>query len=188
MNRVLRNLCLAALLLGTLPVQASALGIGVGAFAGTSIPIIQDDNGSGSQFGIRLPVSVVPMLTVEPYFASSSGGDKDQELGGVTYTRSGIDVTSFGANLLLTFGGGFQFAPYVGVGSNKLERDGLDATETGYTFGLGLRFGLPLAKIALHARGGMNAVLEEGSSETSRKWVDATLGVSYDLFSLPVGN
>ena len=188
MIRVFRNLGLTALLIGTLPVQATALGIGVGAFAGTSTPVIQDDNGSGAQFGIRVPVSIVPMFTVEPYFASSSGGDKDQEIGGVTYTRSGIDVTTFGANLLLTFGGGLQFAPYVGVGSNKLERDGLDATETGYTFGLGLRFGLPLAKLALHARGGMNAVLEEGSSETSRKWVDATLGVSYDLFSLPVGN
>jgi hypothetical protein len=187
MNRVLRKLCLAALLLGTLPVQASALGIGVGAFGGTSIPIIQDDTGAGAQFGIRVPVSVAPLFTVEPYFATSTGGDKDQDVNGVTYTRSGIDVTSFGANVLLTFGSAFQLAPYVGVGSNKLERDGLDATETGYTFGLGFKFGLPLAKLSLHARGGMNAVLEEGSSETSRKWVDATLGVSYDLFTFPVG-
>lgn len=188
MNRVLRKLFLAALLIGALPAHAAALGIGVGAFGGTSIPIVQDDNGSGAQFGIRVPVSVLPMFTVEPYFASSSGGDKDQDLGGTTYTRSGIDVTSFGANVLFTFGTAFQLAPYVGVGSNKLERDGLEATETGYTFGLGFRFGLPLAKLALHARGGMNAVLEEGSSETSRKWVDATVGVSYDLFTFPVGN
>lgn len=188
MNRLLRRVFLASLLIGSLPASASAVGIGVGVFGGPSIPIVQDDNGSGAQFGIRIPVSVIPLLTVEPYFATSSGGDKDQDVGGVSYTRSGIDVTSFGANLLLTFGTGFQLAPYVGVGSNSMERDGLDATETGYTFGLGFRFGLPLAKLALHARGGMNAVLEEGSSETSRKWVDATVGLSYDLFTFPVGN
>lgn len=188
MNRFLRHLFLAALVVGLLPAHASAIGIGVGAFGGLSLPAVQDDNGSGTTFGIRVPVSVVPLLTVEPYFATSSGGDKDQDIGGTTYTRSGIDLTSFGANVLLTFGTTFQLAPYAGVGSNKLERDGTDFTETGYTFGLGLRFGLPMAKLALHARGGMNAVLEEGSSETARKWVDATVGLSYDLFTLPVGN
>lgn len=188
MHRHVSRLILAAAVVAALPAPAAAFGIGIGVFGGTSIPVVQDDNGAGTQFGVRLPVTVAPMLTVEPYYATTSAGDKEQEVGGVPYTRSGIDVTSFGVNALLTFGAGFQMSPYVGVGSNTLERDGLDATETGYTFGLGFRFGLPLAKLALHARGGLNMVLEEGSSETSRKWVDATLGVSYGLFSLPVGN
>ena len=44
--------------------------------------------------GVRVPVSLVPLLTLEPYYAKSTGGDKDQEVGGTSFTRSGIDLTS----------------------------------------------------------------------------------------------
>src|SRR5262245_58669254 len=84
-------------------VPANAASVGVGVFGGASIPVVQDDNGSGSEFGVRVPVSVVPLVTVEPYFLKSNGGDKDEDLGSLTITRSGIDVTGFGANVMFTF-------------------------------------------------------------------------------------
>jgi hypothetical protein len=171
-------LALVALLLA--PQAARALGIGVGAYGGVAVPILQDDNGQGSLFGIRAPVSLIPMITVEPYFAKGSGGEKKQDVGGITYTRSGIDQTSFGANVMLTFGGPFSFYPYVGIGSTKLERGSLDATSTNYNFGLG--FGIsPMPKLSLHLRSELQAVLDENSSDVSRKWANVTVGVHYNL-------
>src|ERR1043166_2096434 len=102
MNR--KSLLAALLLLALAPVAARSAPIGLGVFGGASVPLVQDDNGSGSIFGLRAPVNLVPLITVEPYFARTAGGDNDQDVGGITYTRSGIDNTAFGANVLLTFG------------------------------------------------------------------------------------
>src|SRR5919197_1611833 len=108
-----------------LPARGASVAFGV--FGGAGIPVAQEDNGTGSEFGIRVPVSVVPLVTVEPYFVKGNGGDKNEDLGGFTVTRSGIDVTGYGANVLFSFGGPMQFYPFVGMGSHKLERPGLDA-------------------------------------------------------------
>jgi hypothetical protein len=168
--------------LAILPCAAGATSVGLGAFGGPSIPIIQDDNGSGTQFGVRVPVTLLPLVTVEPYYVKGTGDSKDQEVDGQTFTRSGIDVSGFGANLLLTFGGKFQMYPYAGIGSYKLSRTGSeDQTNTAYTFGLG--FGLsPMAKISIHVRGELAAAVE---GAVSRKWANATVGVSYNIFSTP---
>jgi opacity protein-like surface antigen len=163
------------------PCVAHAVGIGVGVFGGAGVPILQDDNGQGTVFGLRVPVNLVPLVTVEPYFSKGSGGDKDQDVGGLSLTRSGIDATSFGANVMLKFGGGLSFYPYAGIGSTKLERDGLDATSTSYNFGLGLGLS-PVPKISVHLRGELQAVLDKDESDISRKWANITLGVHYNLF------
>ena len=57
-----------ALLLGALvlPAGAQAVSVGAGVFAGPSIPVVQEDTGSGVQFGLRVPIHLVPLLTVEP--------------------------------------------------------------------------------------------------------------------------
>ena len=172
-------LAIAAITLA--PCVAHALGIGVGAYGGAGVPILQDDNGQGTIFGIRAPISLIPMITVEPYFAKGSGGDKDQDVAGVTYTRSGIDQTTFGANVLLTFGGPMSLYPYAGIGSTKLERDPLDATTTSYNFGLGLGIS-PMPKLSVHLRGELQSVLDDNSSDVSRKWANITLGVHYNIF------
>src|SRR5574341_127230 len=176
---------LAALALVLCAGSAGAVGIGVGAFGGVGIPIVQDDNGKGSVFGVRVPVSLLPLVTVEPYYLKGSGGDKDQEVGNTTITREGIDVSGFGANVMLTFGGGLQLYPYAGIGSYSLERTGLDTSNTAYNFGLGLAIKPPIAKLSVHLRGELNAVLEEGDSDSSRKWANVTVGVSYGLFDFP---
>lgn len=173
------RIVVALLAFALVPGAAFAANVGVAAFGGLSIPIVQDDNGQGSTFGARVPVAVNGKFTVEPFFSSTSGGDKDEDVNGITYTRSGIDMTSFGASLLVTFG---AFHPYVGIGSYALERAGMDYTKVGYSFGLGYRIPIGVPKLAVDLRGGVVMVVEDTSSETARKWGDLTVGVSYDLF------
>ena len=169
--------------LALLPCAAGATSVGVGAFGGVSIPVLQDDNGQGTVFGLRAPVTLIPLVTVEPYFAKTSGGDKDQDIEGTTITRSGLDVTGFGANVLLTFGDKIQLYPFAGIGSYKLSREGSeDLTNTAYTFGLGLGIS-PMPKLSIHVRGELAAAVE---GDVSRKWANATIGVSYNVFSTPI--
>lgn len=165
-----------------LPCVAGAAGVGIGAFGGVSVPIVQDDNGQGTLFGVRVPVSLLPLVTVEPFFGKTGGGDKDQDVLGITRTRSGIDVNAYGANVLLTFGSKLQLYPFAGIGSYKLKRPGLDESQTGYSFGLGLGLS-PAPKISLHVRGELDAAVK---GDTSRKWASVTAGVSYSAFSFPV--
>ncbi len=176
------SICLALACLSLAGV-AHAGGIGIGVFGGASIPVIQDDTGRGSIYGVRVPVNLVPLLTIEPYFASTKGGDVKQDLFGSSYTRSGLDVTDYGANLLLTFGGPVQFYPFAGIGSFKLKRSGeSDISQTGYNFGLGLGFGLPATGLALHLRGELAAAVD---GDVSRKWGNVTAGLQYSFLKLP---
>lgn len=180
----MKRLCASIALLALLSSAgaAHALSVGVGAFGGISVPIVQDDTGQGTQFGVRVPVNLIPMVVVEPFFSSASGGDKDEEFGGVTQTRTGLDVTGFGANLLLPFGTGFRFYPFAGLGSFKVKREGSeDVTKTGYNFGIGIGISPPLAGLSLDVRGELNAVVD---GDVSRKWGNATVGVSYNVFKL----
>ncbi len=169
-----------ALLAGSAGV-AGAAGIGLGAFAGMSFPVVQDDAAQGSMMGLRLPVSVVPLLTVEPYWASSALGDKDVTINDVTYTREGFDTNAFGLNAMLTTGGPVQFYPFAGIGRTKLERPGNDASLTTYNAGFGVGFA-PIPKLSVHVRGEFQMAVD---GESSRKFGNVTLGASYALFSLP---
>jgi hypothetical protein len=177
--------CSAALAFFAFASTASAGSIGIGAFGGASVPLVQADNAQGTMFGVRLPLSIIPLFTVEPYYAKSAGGDVSQEVGGSTLTRSGIDLTSYGANLMLTLGTGFQMYPFAGIGTTQAERIGLKASSTGYNFGLGFGISPPALKLALHLRGEMAVVREAGSTESARKWANVTVGVSYGLLSFP---
>ncbi len=176
-----RLLVLSLALLATMAGTASAGSIGVGAFAGVSVPVLQDDVGQGTMFGLRAPVKLVPLVTVEPYFASSSLGDKDETVAGLTYTREGFDETAFGLNAMLTFGGPVQFYPFAGLGQTKLERTGSDLSLTTYNAGLGLGIS-PAPKISIHIRGELQMAVD---GDTSRKFGNVTVGASYALFSMP---
>lgn len=176
-----RAIALSVALLALSAGVASAGSIGAGAFAGVSIPVVQEDVAQGAMFGLRFPVKLVPLFTAEPYFASSSLGDKDVEVEDVTYTREGFDATAFGVNAMLTMGGPVQFYPFVGIGSTKLERSGADDSFTTYSGGLGLGIS-PMPKLTVHLRGELQVVAD---GEASRKFGNVTLGASYALFSMP---
>lgn len=174
-QRILFTLLAVALI----PATAGAVGIGAGAYIGTSTPILNDGAKSGVQYGVRAPVSLAPMLIVEPFFAQSALGDVDESFGGQPYTRSGPDVMTFGANAIFSFGEGVKFYPLVGIGSTRIEQTGAeDITDTSLNFGLGL--GIPfMAKFTLDVRAEMNSVI---TGDTSRKFGNFTGGVSYALF------
>jgi opacity protein-like surface antigen len=176
-----RALWLAAILVALAPTLATAGGrIGVGVFGGASFPIVQDDVGTGSTYGARVPVEVLPLITIEPYFAGSAMGEGEATLDGETYTRDGFDMTAFGGNVMLgsPSSPGFQLLPYVGIGYNHLTRAGsADIDEVGFNFGLGVGFAV-LKKLSLQARGELNMVV---TGDTSRKFGNLTVGVNYNL-------
>lgn len=175
---------LLALSLLVLALSASAAwagSIGIGAFAGMSVPVLQEDVDKGTMFGLRAPVKLVPLITVEPYYASSSLGEATETIGSIEYTREGFDEKAYGVNAMLTMGGPVSFYPFVGVGQTSLKRTGFDDSFTTYNFGLGLGIS-PAPKISLHIRGELQAVVD---GEASRKFGNATVGVTYALFSMP---
>lgn len=178
MKSFILTACLAVALTGT---SAQAGSIGVGAFGGVSIPIVQSDVAQGTMFGVRVPVKLVPLVAVEPYYASSKLGDAEEDILGTTYTREGFDATAYGANVMLTMGGPVQFYPFAGIGQTKLERTGSDLSLTTYNFGLGLGIS-PAPKITIHIRGELSAAVD---GEASRKFGNVSAGLSYALFSAP---
>ncbi len=178
----MRSLCLLSCLAVALAAHEGRAATTVGAqvFGGASIPIVQDDNGTGAIFGIRVPVAVHSFVSIEPYFATSALGSKEQQIGSFTYSREGFDVTAFGANLLLGWGNeGFRFFPYAGIGSHQLSRSGSeDINDVGYNFGLGFGF-VPMTKLSVDVRGELNMV---ATGDTSRKFANIMLGVAYRVF------
>ena len=176
-----RLLALMLVLLAASAGTAGAGSIGIGAFAGMSFPVVQEDVAQGSTFGLRFPVKLVPLVTIEPYYASGSLGDKDEAIGGFTYTREGFDETAYGLNAMLTMGGPVQFYPFAGIGSTKLERTGSDLSLTTYNAGFGLGIS-PMPTLTVHLRGDFQMAVD---GEASRKFGNVTLGASYALFSMP---
>lgn len=173
---------LLALVLGAGAANAIGVKIGGGAFGGVSIPILQDDSKRGTLYGLRLPVSVLPLLKVEPYWATTSLGDVTETFGTLSYTRDGGKISAYGVNALLSMGGPVRFYPFVGIASHKLTRASTDdLTKVGYNFGLGLGFSA-IPKLDVDLRGELNMIT---LGETSRKFANVTAGVSYHFLSLP---
>lgn len=177
-----------ALLSGT--AEAAPVGVSVGLFGGMSIPVLQDVSASsfspsdafgdtGSQFGIRVPVKAIPVITFEPYYAKSSYKDRTDTISGISYTREGFDGTAFGLNAILgrPDGGGFHFFPYVGISKTKLERTNEEINKSGYNFGLGLGIS-PAPKFSVQVRGDFGMVV---TGDTSRKFANANVGLNYSL-------
>ena len=82
-----RLIALALVVLASQPVLARAGGLGVGVFGGESYPVLQDDTGNGTLVGVRVPLKLVPFVTIEPWYASSSLSDKVTSVAGLDYTR-----------------------------------------------------------------------------------------------------
>ena len=185
------TLALFALVLASGAAQAGPVGdISVGVFGGLSIPVLQDVSTSsfspgdafgatGSQFGMRAAIHAIPVITFEPYYAKSKYKDRDETFGGITYTREGFDGKSYGLNGILgrPEGSGIHFFPYLGIGKTKLERTGEEINKTAYNFGLGLGIS-PAPKLSVQVRGEFAMV---ATGDTSRKFTNATIGLSYSL-------
>lgn len=153
---------------------------GIAAFGGPSFPVAQDDNdGQGVTYGLRFPAHFGFFLSVEPHFDWTNGGETDETIGGVEYTRDGIDVKQAGMNLILgnPTKPGFRIYPYVGLGHYSLKGEGReDLQKIGYNGGLGLGFGS--AKVKFDIRGDYT-MIDIGLS--SRKAVSATAGLGLTI-------
>lgn len=176
-----RLLVLTLALLAATAGSAGAIGIGGGVYLGMSWPVAQEDVDQGSIYGLRVPVTIIPLLTVEPYYGQGALGDKDEEIGGITYTREGFDETVYGLNLLLTTSGPVRFYPFGGVGKTQLTRSGSDLDLTTWNVGLGLGFA-PMPKLSLDVRGELQIAVDD---DASRKFGNLTVSGSYALFSQP---
>jgi len=184
------TLVLALSALGAGTAYARGTQVGVAAFAGWSVPVLQDVDvsnfspsdafgPSGSTFGARVPVKVIPVVILEPFYAKSTYQDDEETINGITYEREGFDGKSFGINFIFgdTFHRGFKFYPLIGLGKTKLTRTGEEINETTWNFGLGI--GFPLAhKLSFQARGQFDMVVTD---DTSRKFGDLTAGLQYNL-------
>lgn len=168
------------LVLGLVPQVGSANDVGLSVFGGMSIPIVQDDNGNGPLFGLRAPVGLMSHLNIEPFFTSTRNGDAKQDIGGVSYTRSGFDISTFGASLVFPFGEHTKYYPLVGFSTNALSRTGSsDQAMTGWNFGFGVGFS-PKPKFVVDLRG-EGVVIADGS--LGRTFANVTLGVTYQVFN-----
>ena len=177
--RKLHLLALVALVLTAGAARAASIGVGV--FGGASAPVLQDDQAQGTMFGVRAPVKLVPLIAVEPFYASTALGDKTITVGSASLTRDGSDVTTYGLNAMLTMGGPIVFYPFAGIGEAKFKRTGQDQEFTSYQVGFGLGLS-PLPKLSLDLRGELQAAVD---GDVSRKMVNVTVGASYAIFSLP---
>jgi len=120
---------------------AAAFQVGVGVAGGACFPLGQSDNTTGGQYGLRLPVNVVPLLTVEPFLTSTGLGPVDATFGDQQYDRNGFDIVSYGAVLALGgvgIGPRYPLYPFMSVGGYHLGREGSsDDIHIGYSVGAG---------------------------------------------------
>ena len=182
MKKILLALC--ALLLLTQAPMAVGPSIGAGAFGGMHFPIVQDDQGSGSTFGIRGIAQLMPALAAEANITFSKYGDPDLGIAGVTNDLEGSKVTSYGIDVLF---GKSSAAPGIrpfilgGFGFYKTKRDQTavyddDSSIFGWAFGFGVASTLA-PKISLDVRGKAHIIpFEDGSSKKS---VSAMVGLNY---------
>ncbi len=157
--------------------QAQDERFGIVVHGGTMIPVSQDDNEeSGTAFGLRFPINTGTFLGFEPYIYMGSGKEMTADFGSGPETREGIDLTSWGANISLgrLVRPGFHIAPFVGIGNNTLHRESGEISKIGYNGGLEL--GIAPGKMMINLRGEMNVV---DIGESSRKWGLISLGLGY---------
>jgi hypothetical protein len=156
--------------------------VSVGAFGGLNIPIVQEDAGSGTDFGVKAKFSPMPMIAGAAFFEARTFGDASFTLGNTEYTTPGGNVTSFGVEALIgnTGGGpGPHFYWAVGISSYKWTRDNWeDVSKVGYHVGPGIEIVLP-AKIGIEVRGKFELVPTEGDG--SRKNALLLVGANYHI-------
>jgi len=156
--------------------------LGAGVFAGLSIPLLQDDQSQGIEYGLRGRVGLGSLFVFEPYVSFVTWGEPDP-VDDVDLGIDGSKVTSFGLEAMLgNLPGAPGFAPFVfgGIGSYKVKNDdtGYEDSKLGFSAGLGFGVGLS-PRFSLDVRGkAIVAPQEEGGS---KKAVGATAGINFSF-------
>ncbi|UCC43923.1 MAG: porin family protein [Candidatus Zixiibacteriota bacterium] len=160
--------------------MAGTAKFGVGAFGGLNIPLVQDDQASGTVFGLAARMRVLPFMTAEPNatFGKWSQPDPIEDV----EMPDGAKINSFGIDVLLGPSIGIVgFKPYgvVGAGSYKIKNDvGYDESNLGWSAGFGALIGLT-PKFDLDIRGKFVAAPQDG--DYTKKAVTVTVGAAFNL-------
>ncbi len=168
---------LLCLLLISMALPAGAIKLGVGLSGGVNMPVLQEDQGSGTVFGLKGKLNILPGVSVEPNINFAAFGESKQEEFG---NRPGSKITSFGVDAILGSGlpgVGVKMYGILGGGIYKTTREFDDsATKIGWATGLGLEVGIT-KKIGIDVRGKLNVISSEGGA--TRKSAALTGGVNY---------
>jgi hypothetical protein len=182
MKKAIVAVCL--LILASVPTASAQDGpkMGVGAFAGLSIPILQDDQSQGMEYGFKGRYGLGSILVLEPYVAFTKWGEPDP-VDGVDLGIDGSKVTSFGLEASLgNLPGAVGISPFftAGGGSYKVKNDdtGYESSKIGFSLGLGLGYGMS-PSLSLDVRGKAIVVPQEEGG--SKKAVGASFGLNFSF-------
>jgi len=179
MRRIL--VILGLMLFSVSMVNAETPKIGVGAFGGMNMPIVQADQSNGSVFGLKAKVKIIPVLLLEPNISFGKWGDGENE--GIEFP--GSKISSLGIDAVLGNSPGvIGVKPFflVGAGIYTVKNDdtGYDESKLGYCAGLGLGIGVgPKMDIDITGKAVL-AAQEKGS----KKAVFITAGLTYYLMGM----
>ncbi len=151
--------------------------VGIGAYGGTNIPLVQDDAKTGGLFGIRGRVGLLSLVMFEPSVNFLKNGDGDVDVNGQTVTLEAPKVTSYTFNLLLK--GGFTYATGgIGWSSVEIPGGGEKTNEPTYNFGGGVEIGVGPLAVDVSPR----LFVINTADKASRKNLEIMLGVNYYMF------
>lgn len=191
--RTLSLVCLVTLLALQIPsTHAESYPLGVEAFGGWDMPVVQEDIASGPMFGMSVRGYLIAFLHGQLLFCSTSQGDEDKSVtplgeSSITETLKGGTLTSLGARLLFTGKNPAPVWPYgfIGISTNKFapgERD--KETLFGTSWGGGLAISLYRDLVYVDLSTGL-LVMPIADNKASRKNWQTSLGLMY-LFHIPM--
>ena len=175
MTRTLASLMLALglLALGARSSSASVLTqLGVGAYGGVNIPIVQEDAGTGPLYGVRGRIGI-PYVTFEPAVTILHNGDPDVDVDGSTISLDAPEVTSYSFSAL--FGGSYYALAGIGWSAIDIPQGAGPSNEVTYVFGGGAE--IPAGPLAVDVS--PRVFLIQTADNASRKHVGILIGLNY---------
>ena len=173
MKRVLTMILLIFFALST---SAFSTDLGAGAFGGVLIPVVQEDQGTGSTFGIRGKIALMDGISLEPNINFHKYGDAELDFG----TIAGSKITSFGVDAIVGGGQGkstVSMYGLIGGGFYSITRDfDEDVSKLGFSAGLGLELVL-VQSVGFDIRGKLDVISGEGGG--TKKSAAVLGGVTY---------
>jgi len=148
---------------------AQGIRIGVGPFGGANVPIVQEDQKTGSAYGLKARVKLMSFIVAEPHVTLAKWNTPDP-IRGIDLGIEGSKINSYGIDA--TLGGlpgttGLKPFGLIGAAIYSVKNDDTDYDESkmGFSVGLGLAYGLT-PKFDLDIRGkAVVAPQEEGSKK-----------------------
>jgi hypothetical protein len=185
--------CLAVLMALQIPTAcAETYPLGVEAFGGWDMPVIQEDIASGPLFGLSVRGHLLAFLHGQLLFSSTSQGDEDKSVtpfgeASFTETLTGGTLTSIGARVLFAGKNPAPIWPYgfIGISTNNFapgERD--KETLLGTSWGGGVAFSVYRDLVYVDLSTSL-LVMPIADNKASRKKWQTSLGLMY-LFHIPM--